>query len=434
MTGRCEPGGDPSWSGRIALLIEDILVSRQPVAPVGGLMTHRGRLGRAQPALSVGEEDHPQGQVAPGLTSPSVRQMLDVLTPATPDCALPAFSSRALLRRAALPAALVAAAAIALILAGAPVRPFTEAAGRVLAADARWLVVVAVLETLSFAGYIALLWLVGSRATPRMNLVASAEVTLGGAAATRLLPTGGAGGAALTLWALRRTGTPRAGRTLLTFLVLLYAVFLAAIALAGSALALGVVAGHAPLALTAVPAAAALVAIAIALVLARSGHALGAAVRDALRFLRSGDARLLGAVAWWAFDAAVLWAMLHALGAPPAPAVVALAYLVGQVANTLPLPGAVSGGMVGLLLAFGVEADLAVAAVLAYRAVAIWLPAPLGLLALARLRGTTGRWRAEDAAVAGTPSSHRRRERGGLASEHDRRRPAAVRVRELVRP
>ena len=362
--------------------------------------------------------------------------MLDALTPSTPDGALPGFSSRALLRRAALPAALVAAAATALIVAGAPVRPFAEAAGRVLAADARWLVVAAVLETLSFAGYIALLWLVGSRATPRMNLVASAEVTLGGAAATRLLPTGGAGGAALTLWALRRTGVgnPQAGRALLTFLVLLYAVFLGAIALTGGALALGVAAGHGPLTLTAVPAAAAVVAIAVALVLARTRHALGAAVRHALRLLRSGDARLLGAVAWWAFDAAVLWAMLHALGAPPAPAVVVLAYLVGQVANTLPLPGAVSGGMVGLLLAFGVEADLAVAAVLAYRAVAIWLPAPFGLLALARLRGTTGRWRAEDAAVAGTTSSDRRRERGGLASEHDRRRPAAPRVRQLVRP
>jgi uncharacterized membrane protein YbhN (UPF0104 family) len=195
-----------------------------------------------------------------------------------------------------------------------------------------------------------------------------------------------------------------------------------------------VAAGHGPLALTAVPAAAALVAIAVALALGHSRHALGAAVRDALRLLGSGDARLLGAVAWWAFDAAVLWAMLHALGAPPAPAVVVLAYLVGQVANTLPLPGAVSGGMVALLVAFGVEPDLAIAAVLAYRAVAIWLPAPFGLLALARLRGTTGRWRAEDEATAGTPSSQRRRERGGLASEHHHRRPAAVRARQLVHP
>jgi uncharacterized membrane protein YbhN (UPF0104 family) len=320
--------------------------------------------------------------------------------PPTPSGAtLPAFSPRALVRRAALPAAVCAAAATVFVVAGGPLRPFTDAVGRVLAADLRWVVAASVLELLSFAGYIALFWLVGGVATRRVDLRASAEIALGGAAATRLLPTGGAGGAALTLWALRRTGMDRrrAGRTLLTFLVLLYAVFLAAIALAGGALALGIVAGGGPVLLTAVPAAAATAAIvlALALGLATGRHALGLAVRDALTLLRSGDARLLGAVVWWAFDGAVLWAMLHALGTPPAPAVVVLAYLVGQVANTVPVPGAASGGMVGLLLAFGVGADLAVGAVLAYRAVAIWLPAPFGLLALGRLRRTVAGWRAE---------------------------------------
>ena len=69
-----------------------------------------------------------------------------------------------------------------------------------------------------------------------------------------------------------------------------------------------------------------------------------------------------------------------------------LAYFVGQVANTIPIPGAASGGMVALLLALGVEADLAIASVLAYRSVAIWLPAPMGLLALGGLRQTFSRW------------------------------------------
>ncbi len=119
-------------------------------------------------------------------------------------------------------------------------------------------------------------------------------------------------------------------------------------------------------------------------------------MRDALGFLRSGDARLLGAPAWWAFDAAVLWATFNALGEPPALAVLAFAYFAGQVGNTIPVPGAVSGGMVGTLLAFGVAPDLALSSVLAYRAVAIWLPAPLGLAALGALRGRVGRWSRED--------------------------------------
>jgi hypothetical protein len=120
-------------------------------------------------------------------------------------------------------------------------------------------------------------------------------------------------------------------------------------------------------------------------------------VRDALGLVRGADARLLGAPAWWAFDAAVLWATFHALGAPPSLAVLAFAYFAGQVGNTIPVPGAVSGGMVGTLLAFGVAPDLALSAVFAYRAVAIWLPAPLGLAALGALRARIGRWTSDDA-------------------------------------
>jgi hypothetical protein len=61
--------------------------------------------------------------------------------------------------------------------------------------------------------------------------------------------------------------------------------------------------------------------------------------------------------------------------------------------------------MVGVLLAFGVEADLALASVLSYRALAIWLPAPVGLAALGGLRRTVARWSAEgEPAPASTPA------------------------------
>jgi uncharacterized membrane protein YbhN (UPF0104 family) len=343
-------------------------------------------------------------------------------TVTAPSNVLPALDLKALGRRAALPAALAAAALTVVVVGGGPLQAFADALGRALDADPRWVVAAAVFELLSFAGYIALLWLVGGRATERLGLRASAEVTLGGAAATRLLPTGGAGGAAVTLWAFRRAGlgVRDATHTLLTFLVVLYSVFLGSIAAAGGLLALGLVPGGGPVLLSALPAAGAALAIGLALVLAarrpttdrplaetrpgssRSARAsaalrnapgtLGAAVHDAIVLVRSGDVRLLGALAWWAFDGAVLWAMLHALGAPPSLAVVVLAYFLGQVANTIPLPGAVSGGMVGVLLAFGVEADVALAAVLAYRSVAIWLPAPIGLAALSGLRRTVAGW------------------------------------------
>jgi hypothetical protein len=127
---------------------------------------------------------------------------------------------------------------------------------------------------------------------------------------------------------------------------------------------------------------------------------VGDAVRDALRLIQLGDARLAGAVAYWAFDAAVLWAMLHAFGAPPVLPVIVLAYFVGQVANTLPIPGSVSGGIAGVLIAFGVAPALAVSAVLAYRTIAVWLPTPAAIAAVPALRRTIARWRCESGAVA----------------------------------
>ena len=141
--------------------------------------------------------------------------------------------------------------------------------------------------------------------------------------------------------------------------------------------------------------------------LGRAARALGEGMRGAHTFVREADIRLLGAPLWWAFDAAVLYGMLNAFGTPPALTVVVLGYFVGMVANTIPIPGAVSGGMVGVLLAFGVEADLALASVLSYRALAIWLPAPVGLAALGSLRRTVARWGAEEPARRAAPTDRR---------------------------
>ena len=207
-----------------------------------------------------------------------------------PDLALPSLDVRALARRAALPAGLLAVAVTLVVAAGGPLQAFADALARALDADPRWVAAAAVFELASFGGYIALLWLVGRRATRRLDLRASAQVTLGGAAATRLLPTGGAGGAAMTLWALRRAGLGARGaaRTLLTFLVLLYAVFFGSIAVAGGALALGLVDGYSgPVALTAVPAAGATLAIAIALGLAYAARR-GIGVEPARSRARAG--------------------------------------------------------------------------------------------------------------------------------------------------
>jgi putative heme transporter len=346
---------------------------------------------------------------------------------AVSEFALPALDVRGLLRRV-VPLALIACVAVAaVLLGGGRIHAFTDGVRRGLDASPAWAAVGAVFECLSLAGYVGLLSLVAGRASPRVGARESAQITLAGAAATRLLPTAGAGGIALTLWALRRAGlqAQTATRTLLAFLVVLYSVFLSSIVLSGAVLTLGVVGSSGPAELSAIPAVTAMLGIALCLLLASGrgvqlevgdgGHGgdhrrrspvkagarlIGDAVGDACRLVRSGDPRLAGAIAYWVFDAAVVWAMLHAFGSPPVLPVIALAYFVGQAANTLPIPGSVTGGMTGVLIAFGVPIGLALPSVLAYRAVAIWLPSPVALGAVPALKATVTRWGREDATAA----------------------------------
>jgi uncharacterized protein (TIRG00374 family) len=66
--------------------------------------------------------------------------------------------------------------------------------------------------------------------------------------------------------------------------------------------------------------------------------------------------------------------------------------------NLLPLPGGiggVDGGMIAAFAAFGVDAGLAVVAVLVYRAFTFWLPTIPGAIAYLQLRKTVERWRRE---------------------------------------
>jgi uncharacterized membrane protein YbhN (UPF0104 family) len=303
---------------------------------------------------------------------------------------LPRPSSRQL----ALGAVGVVALAALLALGVGPAAELTEALERAASADLGWAAAGVGFEAASFAGYIVLFWLIAGRATPAIGLRESAEVTFAGAAATRLLPTAGIGGIALTLWALARSGLEAraAVRALLTFNVLLYAVFMGALATAGVVLAAGVAPGDGPVALAAIPALFGAGVIVAALAARRAGSLLGTSVHGAVAALRSADPRLLGALAWWGFDLAVLAATFQALGAGPPIAVLVLAYFTGAIANTIPLPGLVSGGTIGILLAFGVDASAALPAVLAYRAIALWLPATLGTIAVAGLRRTAARW------------------------------------------
>ncbi len=295
-----------------------------------------------------------------------------------------------------------------------------------------WFALAAVLEVCSFLGYVWLFRGVFVRGESRIDWPESYQITMAGLAATRLFAAAGAGGIALTAWALRRSGMPR--RTvavrLIAFTVILYAVYMITLVIDGVGLYLGVIPGGGSFAITIVPAIFGAVVIGLFLGLstlpadvdsmvgrwtagehrvrrlmfrlAAASAAAASGVRTAIGLLRERNPSLFGAVVWWGFDIAVLWACFRAFGASPPKGVIVMSYFVGMLANALPLPGGiggVDGGMIGAFVAFGVDAELSVIAVLAYRAFAFWLPTLPGAVAYLQLRRTVQRWGAEKPAV-----------------------------------
>ncbi|WP_205697604.1 lysylphosphatidylglycerol synthase transmembrane domain-containing protein [Conexibacter sp. SYSU D00693] len=294
--------------------------------------------------------------------------------------------------------------------------------------DPLWLAVAGVFTVLSFGGYVVLFQAVYVRAGVRLTVSESYQITMAGLAATRLFAAGGAGGIALTAWALRRAGMDRrevADRTI-AFLVLQYGVYMATLVVGGLGLYLGVLEGSDDFAITMVPAIIGAVALAIGMLaalaptnleerlegyarrhgrlgrlaqrLATAPASMSAGIRLAAQQVRDRDPAVFGAIAYWGFNIAILWASFKAFGEAPPWAVIVMGYFVGMIANLLPLPGGVGGvdgGMIGALVAFDVATGSALVAVLTYRAFAFWLPTIPGAVAYFQLRRTVERWREE---------------------------------------
>jgi uncharacterized protein (TIRG00374 family) len=275
-----------------------------------------------------------------------------------------------------------------------------------------WLVVACALEVLSVLAYVPAFRAVFCT---RMSWGASYRIAVAEEGAGSLFPFGGAGSLALGVWALRRAGMPAAevARKSVGFFLLTSVVPVATLALVGVGLATGVLPGHASVLLTVVPAAVAVGAIAGAVALGRLSRRIETRVRgrtdgsrlarlapalrataegvdEALRQLRHGDPLLwLGLVGYLVFDILVLWASFRAVGSAPELTIVWAGYLIGQLGNWLPVPGGiggVEGGLIGILVLYGLQAVTATAAVLLYRVIELWIPAVLGAIAFVQLR------------------------------------------------
>src|SRR3954453_15538099 len=121
--------------------------------------------------------------------------------------------------------------------------------------DGRWIALAIGLEALSFLGHIILFRSVFLERSSRVDFAASYEITMAGHAATRVFGAAGAGGIAVTVWALRRAGlaTRTIAARMAGFLVLLYSFYAITVASVGIAMWSGLLPGGGSTAVTPAP-------------------------------------------------------------------------------------------------------------------------------------------------------------------------------------
>jgi uncharacterized membrane protein YbhN (UPF0104 family) len=121
-------------------------------------------------------------------------------------------------------------------------------------------------------------------------------------------------------------------------------------------------------------------------------YSLGRGIHDGLLLLRQRSIGvILGSLGTLVFDLLVLWATFKALGYTPAPGMLVLGYLIGQLGGNIPIPGGIGGldlGLIGVFVLYGQPVAVATGAVLIYHAIALWIPGLLGTLAFVQLRNT----------------------------------------------
>ena len=322
-----------------------------------------------------------------------------------------------------------------------------DALSRLDDADPLWIGIAIAFNVAAYATYIALFKAVVGGDALRLSWTETYEINMAGVAATLLFSAGGAGGVALTYWALRKAGMARrdVGRRMIAFVSLHYVFYPIALILFGILLRTGVMNGKGSVELTIIPAAVAglllILGILITLIpadaerrLARYAHSersqhflqsagkVPATLGEGFRFALSlfthpsrGGLAVLGAAGFWAFSIGVLWASFHAFGVHVPLAVVVQGFFLGMVANLFPLApagvGAVDAGMIGAFVLFGFPSETVFPAILIFRLVSFWMPIPPGIFAFFQLRHTVHRWEQEGLPIDRGGSAEREFER-----------------------
>jgi uncharacterized membrane protein YbhN (UPF0104 family) len=283
--------------------------------------------------------------------------------------------------------------------------------GRLAHGSPGWLVLAGCFRLASALCYVVLFRAIFA---PRMALRTSYRIGMSEVGANALAPAGGGSGLAIGDWVLHRRGTPWSWLVEKTaeFFVFTSAFNVGAVAVLGLLGAAGALGSNVPPILSLLPALAATLAIvgALALIprlarldaeqprhrrhsfmwwLLELALAVGTGARGAVRLFRERNRAAIGAGAGYLlFDILTLWAAIAAFGGHIGFQPLGLAYLIGQLAGEIPIPGGlgvVDGGLIAALVAYGASSTVAVAGSLAYRAIALGIPVLFGGLAATSL-------------------------------------------------
>lgn len=307
----------------------------------------------------------------------------------------------------------------------------SNALGKLDDADPLWIGIAVGFNVVAYITYIALFKAVVGGDALRLTWMETYEINMAGVAATLIFSAGGAGGIALTYWALRKAGMERrdVARRMVAFISLHYAFYPIALILFGILLRTGVLNGKGSVELTIIPAGIAGLLLILGALIAfiprdlerrfspyahgerakaflHSAAKVPETVAEGFRFALGlfahpsrGGLAVLGAAGFWAASIGVLWASFHALGVHVPLAVVVQGFFLGMVANLFPLApagvGAVDAGMIGAFVLFGIPEETVFPAILIFRLVAFWMPIPPGIVAFFQLRKTVHRWEQE---------------------------------------
>jgi uncharacterized membrane protein YbhN (UPF0104 family) len=259
--------------------------------------------------------------------------------------------------------------------------------------NAAWVAVAVGLEFASCLAYVV----VFRYFFPESPRAASRRVAWIAMGAGAVLPGGNISSAAATGLLMRRDGLP--GRELVVrcaaLLCLLIAVGFALNGLAGVLLLAQVPDGPLDLSHSGVPLIVSVVVLSgAALVMfvarrfaeraPRALRGVAAGLDGAWAAVRNPSWRQLGAAAFLLLDAAALWAACAATGHRLGFLAVLIAYCIGYLATTVPIPaglGVLDSGLAGALVLYGLPATASVSGVLVYHAIAIWVPGVGGLIA-----------------------------------------------------